>query len=170
MGEIIKFLKIGQDILFHTFNWIIPLLIPAIIVIFLGWYLKSYFIIIPILTSQIYLYDVILLSTNIGLLKSSRKKKDEFKEKNVAVSMCLLPLGLFFLTFSLIISFSLKTYVGNWDILLFILALPFTYSSILLLSKNKLASFVVQSPTELSQNRAKVNKELSYKILRGDKK
>jgi len=163
-------LKINQGFLFHLYNWILPLMIPSLAILILGVYLNANWVILLMtLITQLSFYNVVILSTNIGLLISD-KKKDAFKNHNTGYSIILLIIAMFIFSLSLIVGFTSDkdTDLKNIYILTFIFCIIFSYFSVLLLSKNNKSSFR-KNTVELSNDRAKVNKESYDSILGGVK-
>lgn len=162
----IEFLKLKQGFLFYIYNLVIPLIIPFFILLIL--ILQFTRMKVSFILPQIFLYNTVVLSTNVGLLNKISAIKDNFKSINIASSLCLIIINIFLFIDSFIITF------GNYDLkttsLIFytIFAIFLVYLSVLLLSKNKEATFYQEPDVYLlADSREKKDKELSEKILRG---
>jgi len=153
-------LKINQGTLFHIYHWVLPLLIPSLILIGFSFFFEDISI-IPFLLIQIYIYNVVILSTNMGLLHAQKNKKNPFKETNNAISICLIFFGISLLIASFFLSMSeFKFDLFSW--ILIILALLLTYISILMLSKNFAVAFMKkrESVLKLALKRTRTNDAL----------
>jgi len=154
-------LKIEQNLfknpLFYVFNFFIPLLIPSIIIIVIGPDKGINITEAGMIVSQILLYNIIMLSTNLGMLNTKSETTDDFKEKNNAFSIVFIILNAFLMAISF---YNFKLYdpstTSVFDyrvILLIVFAVVSSYFTVFFLSKNPNVSFGGTKLNELAQKR-----------------
>jgi len=172
-------LKIQQDIFknpcFYIYNIVIPLFLPFVIIIICGPEKLIGIRELGMIVSQISLYNVIMLSTNLGVLysRASEDDKSASEELNKVFSILLLVSS----AFSLILSYN-RFPINNYstpivfaypEFLLTSAALFFVYCTICLLSNNPNFTFVRETDTgALSQERQIKGEVLERKILGED--
>lgn len=155
--------------LFYIYNLVIPLAIPSFIIIIIGIQFDPNWQFIGLmLATQFYLFNMVILSTNIGLLNSQKNKNKPFVQENAGLSICFVLLNLPLLVVSLIANFSDNI---NWLLTTFLIAfsLILVYITILLISRNDLVSFAKKqkSLTTLAKNRERTSDNLIKKIKKG---
>lgn len=100
---IVEFLKLKQGILFYIYNLFFPLIVPSVIFLILTLVLTG--MKISFMLPQIFLYNIVVVSTNVGLLSKVSSDEDKFRDKNIGWSLVLFFFNVFFFIFSLIINF-----------------------------------------------------------------
>lgn len=162
-------IRLHQGLLFYVYNFVIPLVIPSLFITIIGIFFDSnwQFLFLVLLT-QIYLFNTVMLSTNIGLLNSEKNKKKPFVQENTGISLCFVWINLILLLISLAMNFSEK--INDLAILfLSIISILLVYVTLFLISKNESVSFAkVGQPKvgSLTQERDKQEKEIIKKILK----
>ncbi len=164
--------KLKGNLPFLNFNLIIPLVIPSLVITGIGLYCSSnYQIILFMLFSQVFLFNTIMLSTNIGLLNIKKERSEnDFDQNNTALSTSFIFLNIFLLMISLNISFSRKENNLALIIFLIVISIIFLVITSILISKNDSFSFLKPPPpstTRLAQNREKTSDRLRKEILEG---
>jgi hypothetical protein len=153
-----------SSFLFHLYNWIIPLIFPALLIIIFNVFFKTYSEIVPVLLGQIYLFCIVVLSTNLGLLMfgKNNKGKDNNLQNNkntFGLSCLFLLISVALFTLNLVIGFPDK--INIWQIELLFISIPFTFFTIRILHKNPDTPFSEcdssLDTTDLSKKREKAN-------------